>query len=137
MRCWGQYCCNKFAAILPGCDVAARRTHRITVICPGAEHIVFLFCASRNLIDFLLATVVSATAVFRLVDNLNPLRLSLRLSPSRHQHHTDTVTLTDTCHETGAGLNDGIFQKRWTSAVNRWSIVTLPSVLPAVCIAQN
>ena len=31
---------NRFAAILPGCDVAARRTHRITVICPGAGHIV-------------------------------------------------------------------------------------------------
>ena len=31
---------NRFAAILPGRDVAARRTHRITVICPGAGHIV-------------------------------------------------------------------------------------------------
>ena len=30
---------NRFA-ILPGCDVAARRTHRITVIYPGAGHIV-------------------------------------------------------------------------------------------------
>ena len=37
----------------------------------------------------------------------------------------------------GAGLNDGLFQKRWTSAVNRRSIVTLPSVLSAVCIAEN
>ena len=31
---------NRFAAILPGCDVVTRRTHRITVICPGAGHIV-------------------------------------------------------------------------------------------------
>ena len=30
---------NRFAAILPGCDIAARRTHRITVISPGAGHI--------------------------------------------------------------------------------------------------
>ena len=30
----------------------------------------------------------------------------------------------------GAGLNDGLFQKRWT-------FVTLPSVLSTVCIAQN
>ena len=32
--------------------------------------------------------------------------------------------------EIGAGLNDGLFQKRWT-------FVTLPSVLFTVCIAQN
>ena len=31
---------------------------------------------------------------------------------------------------TGRGLKDGLSQKRWT-------IVTLPSVLSAVCIAQN
>ena len=36
-----------------------------------------------------------------------------------------------------AVLNDGLFQKRWTSVDNRQSIVTLPSVLSAVCIAQN
>ena len=30
----------------------------------------------------------------------------------------------------GGGLNDGLFQKRWT-------FVTLPSVLSTVCIAQN
>ena len=34
----------------------------------------------------------------------------------------------------GAGLNDGLFQKRWTLADNRRSIVTLQSVLSAVCV---
>ena len=31
---------NRFAAILPGYDVATRRTHIITVICPGAGHYI-------------------------------------------------------------------------------------------------
>ena len=44
--------------------------------------------------------------------------------------------LDDVIYRAG-GLNDGLFQKRWTSADNRRSIVTLPSGLSAVCIAQN
>ena len=56
--------------------------------------------------------------------------------PSEKVHHL-YLPVNLYYSNTEGGSKRWTFQKRWTSADNRRSIVTLPSVLSAVCIAQN
>ena len=70
-------------------------------------------------------------------------RLQYRDSPTREETavvvHEFSVDVGDcgVAHHPRAGLNNGLSQKRRTIGDNRRTIVTLPSLLSAVCTAQN